>query len=292
MGSFGERLRREREMRGITLEEIAEATKIGSRSLRALEQEQFEKLPGGIFNKGFVRAYARFLGIDEEQAVADYLSVCGEPQEPLAAMFAAGSESGGETDLGGEASERAPLPWRRLVTIAAVVLLAAIGWVGYQRWKGQQEASEPAISSTEVPVPPSSAAPPQAVATTVTSDTALAQTPAVGPIAANISSAPPQPKPTKPAGQPQSVAPPSAPIMLRIRAHADAWLQITADDKIVMSAILPAASERIIRADKRVVLDIGNAGGVEITHNGKPVAPFGPEGKRKVVTFTPEGVQP
>ena len=74
MGEFGEKLRREREMRGITLEEIAEATKIGSRSLRALETEDFDKLPGGIFNKGFVRSYARYLGIDTEQAVTDFLS--------------------------------------------------------------------------------------------------------------------------------------------------------------------------------------------------------------------------
>ena len=64
MGSFGGRLQREREMRGISLDEIAEATKIGTRSLHALETEDFEKLPGGIFNKGFVRAYAKFLGID------------------------------------------------------------------------------------------------------------------------------------------------------------------------------------------------------------------------------------
>jgi len=71
---FGERIRREREMRNITLDEIVNATKIGSRTLRALEDEDFSKLPGGIFNKGFVRAYARYLGIDEEQAVADYLA--------------------------------------------------------------------------------------------------------------------------------------------------------------------------------------------------------------------------
>ena len=68
MGPFGERMQREREMRGITLDEIAEATKITVRCLRAIEREEFSKLPGGIFNKGFVRAYARYIGIDEEQA--------------------------------------------------------------------------------------------------------------------------------------------------------------------------------------------------------------------------------
>src|SRR3954466_9040567 len=78
VGSFGDKLKREREMRAITLEEIAEATKIGTRSLRALEEENFDQLPGGIFNKGFVRAYAKFLGIDEEQAVADYITATGD----------------------------------------------------------------------------------------------------------------------------------------------------------------------------------------------------------------------
>src|SRR3954466_15474556 len=67
MASFGERIKREREMRGVSLEEIAESTKIGKRNLEALETEDFDKLPGGIFNKGFVRAYAKYLGLDEDQ---------------------------------------------------------------------------------------------------------------------------------------------------------------------------------------------------------------------------------
>src|SRR5258707_3053124 len=82
IGAFGERLRREREMRGITLAEISESTKIARRHLESLEKEDFDALPGGIFNKGFVRAYARFLGIDEDQAVADYSAASAEPLPP------------------------------------------------------------------------------------------------------------------------------------------------------------------------------------------------------------------
>src|SRR5579872_6613918 len=82
MGTFGERLRREREMRGITLEEIAHSTKIGTRNLRALENEEFHLLPGGIFNRGFVRAYAHFLGLDEEQCIADYNAAMAEKEGP------------------------------------------------------------------------------------------------------------------------------------------------------------------------------------------------------------------
>src|SRR3954452_21787990 len=74
MASFGERLKREREMRNVSLEEIAESTKIGKRNLLALGPEEFNKLPGGIFNKGFVRAYAKYLGLDEDQALTDFLA--------------------------------------------------------------------------------------------------------------------------------------------------------------------------------------------------------------------------
>src|SRR5438067_1520301 len=83
-GAFGERMRREREMRGIKLEEIAESTKIGKRNLEALEQERFDQLPGGIFNKGFVRAYAKYLGLDEEQAVNDFLAASANYDQPSA----------------------------------------------------------------------------------------------------------------------------------------------------------------------------------------------------------------
>ncbi len=77
MGSFGERLEQERTKRGVTLKDMADATKISARMLRALETEDFDKLPGGIFNRGFVRAYARHLGLDPEAAVADYISAEG-----------------------------------------------------------------------------------------------------------------------------------------------------------------------------------------------------------------------
>src|SRR6516162_4196799 len=82
MGSFGDRLRREREQRGISLDDVALTTKIRAGLLKALEEERFDQLPGGIFNKGFVRAYARHLGIDEDQAVADYLTAAGEVPVP------------------------------------------------------------------------------------------------------------------------------------------------------------------------------------------------------------------
>src|SRR5262247_1453547 len=73
MASFGEELKRERELRDISLKEISEATKISIRFLEALEQDHYDILPGGIFNRGFIRAYARFIGVDGEEMVNSYL---------------------------------------------------------------------------------------------------------------------------------------------------------------------------------------------------------------------------
>src|SRR5437867_7271499 len=73
MATFGEELRRHRELRAISLREIADATKINIRFLESLEKNDFKHLPGGQFNKGFIRAYARHIGVDGEGMVDAYL---------------------------------------------------------------------------------------------------------------------------------------------------------------------------------------------------------------------------
>lgn len=73
MPSFGETLRRERELRGIDLRDVAEATKISVRFLQALESDRTDVLPGGLFPRAFVRQYASYLGLDPERTVAEYL---------------------------------------------------------------------------------------------------------------------------------------------------------------------------------------------------------------------------
>jgi cytoskeleton protein RodZ len=74
MGQFGEDLRKERVTRGVAIEAITEVTKISSRHLLALEQEHFDALPGGVFNKGIMRGYARVVGLDEDAWVGRYMS--------------------------------------------------------------------------------------------------------------------------------------------------------------------------------------------------------------------------
>jgi len=71
-GNFGERLKREREMREVSIEELTKSTRISTRFLEALENEDWDRLPGGVFGHGFVRSIARYLGLDEESLLAEY----------------------------------------------------------------------------------------------------------------------------------------------------------------------------------------------------------------------------
>lgn len=80
MGEFGEKFRKERERRGLTLDDVSSVTKINSRMLKAIEAEHFDQLPGGVFNKGFIRAYAKHLGLNDEEAITEYLAVLREAQ--------------------------------------------------------------------------------------------------------------------------------------------------------------------------------------------------------------------
>src|SRR5215468_12487960 len=79
MTNFGGRLKQARESRGISLDQIAAETRISTRFLNAIENEQFNLLPGGIFNKGFVRAFAEKVGLNPDEAVAAYERLVGAP---------------------------------------------------------------------------------------------------------------------------------------------------------------------------------------------------------------------
>src|SRR5262249_60930843 len=71
-GTFGELLKRERELREVSLNELTVKTRVPPKFLEALENEEWSKLPGGVFNRGFVRSIARYLGLDEEAFLSEY----------------------------------------------------------------------------------------------------------------------------------------------------------------------------------------------------------------------------
>jgi cytoskeleton protein RodZ len=135
MASFGENLRRERELRGVDLREMAESTKISIRFLQALEQDRVDILPGGIFPRAFVRQYAKYLGLDPERLVAEF-------------VFAHGGEP---------APRREPRPPVRVdqgLPRGIVLLAVTLGLLGLVGWKVRGQ-----VGRGPQPVAPSVAAP-------------------------------------------------------------------------------------------------------------------------------------
>lgn len=126
-GNFGEALRREREMRGVSLEEVSNATRISTRFLLALENEQWHELPGGVFNRGFVRSVSRYLGLDEDALIAEYALVTND--KPEVAVWATEQKP-----------RRRAAPW---VLALALIGLAVGGYFGWQQaapWLGPKAA--------------------------------------------------------------------------------------------------------------------------------------------------------
>ena len=131
MATFGENLRRERELRGVSLHEIAEATKISVRLLQAIEQDRIEILPDGIFRRAFVRQYAKYVGLDADRIVAEFLYT-----------------QGNETEAGPTKVRRFVIPPGTLPIAAGLSLLV---WLAFP-WNGAWRRDEPAPSAASMPV--------------------------------------------------------------------------------------------------------------------------------------------
>jgi cytoskeleton protein RodZ len=78
--TLGEKLRQAREERGIPISEVAEQTRISRLYLESIENDDYKPLPGGIFNKGFVKSYAKFIGLDEQEALQDYAKIVAQSE--------------------------------------------------------------------------------------------------------------------------------------------------------------------------------------------------------------------
>src|SRR5215469_5100037 len=97
MGQFGNKFRQTREKKQLSLEDVSKVLKISARMLEAIEEENFDLLPGGIFNKGFIRSYAQHLELDPEEAVADYLSTLEAQIRAESAMLESATARSGST---------------------------------------------------------------------------------------------------------------------------------------------------------------------------------------------------
>ena len=116
--SFGERLRRRREEKDVTLEQISKATKISIHLLHAMEHDDWDSLPGGIFTRNFLRLYAGHTGLDEERIVEEFRQYLKSKRKENDV-----EEEDGEAKVG--AKLEVPKGW--LYALFAVVVLLLIG---------------------------------------------------------------------------------------------------------------------------------------------------------------------
>src|SRR5687767_8249939 len=135
MSNFGANFRKARETAGLPLEKIAAETRITTRFLTAIENEEFELLPGGIFNRGFIRAYAEYLGIDSDQAVADYDRMSSATQQPVDVL---------------DDADRAPSrsEWNLYPVAAAVLLVLMAAYYFVTRKPATTEPAPPRAAAT------------------------------------------------------------------------------------------------------------------------------------------------
>jgi cytoskeleton protein RodZ len=315
LASFGEQLRQAREARQITLQEISAATKIGRRSLQALEEEQFDRLPGGIFNKGFVRAYARYVGLDEEKTVEQYLAASGteEPPDEEVQPPELPAEPGGKgLALLERMLKSRALSGIVLIRVLAVIVGLALGWLWWTEHKREAQRRPPVqpVGTAAARAPAAPGVSPQESAENIEEQSATqepssnaattkphpVQTPA--PPAQNQAQA--ETRPVAANEQTQSAEGPetldaTAPVQVTIAATQKSWVRVFSDNKeietLTMDPDKPEMSHRSYSATKRLKVVTGYPEGLTVTYNGKPAGELGRDGQPVTIIFTPSGMK-
>ncbi|PYT28548.1 MAG: hypothetical protein DMG57_14800 [Acidobacteria bacterium] len=339
MTSIGETLRRERQRRGVSLEQISGQTKISAHLLEALEADQFERLPGGVFAKNFVRQYARVLELDEDELVAelkDYLEPAPavietpiQPVRPRVKKFAPNSRAFEDfRDRIRSDSSISAFLW----VVIAVIACAGV----YTMWQRGRQTTKSVETTRPAQPAPASVAQPASLKKDTDTNTSLpaapgfrpaelsatgkvqSQTAALAPPAARtpgavklassvkVQAQKPEagiaakqtPKPTAAlSAQPNGPHVQPAPTQTQaartfhvaLTANQEVWLRISADGQHVYSGTLTPQESKQLEAARKIRVLVGNAAGLNITLNGKPLGPLGPQGEIQMWELTSNG---
>jgi cytoskeleton protein RodZ len=254
---FGEHLKREREMRGVSLNEISAATRISTRFLEAIENDRWNELPGGAFNRGFIRSIARFLGLDEDSLVAEYaLDTSGNTNVREVPQFV-----------------KAGRNWRPVIVAAAILLaLLAAGLLAHHFFGSRIAAMfhrphAPATPAASVGLPSQSAPP------SVTSQTKA--------------------QPPSATASPQASSPaPGEALTLEIEIQKPGYLKVVADGQAVFRERVRAGFSHSFEARNTLEISSSRASGVRLSLNGQNV-PFPPTpGKMARIELTKNDLHP
>jgi len=282
--SMGAVLRRCREYHGISLDEAAEATKMGKNYLLALENDKTEEFANLAYLKGFLRIYAAYLGLNPDDMIRQYDRQLMQGNGRPAAAHQGGA--GGEAEI-----PKKHRSLRKFVLPAFLLLLIIITASIINR------SGPPPIREHAAPPAPQ----PQPVQAT-------APVPAIQPVRSSVHAPPPLPKMVKkplPAAERPNDAPPadqnSAPaqpaetpksFIVRMKVSQNGTLNVTIDGGLPQTYDLTVGDAIEWKAEKNIALELSNAGGVEVEMNGKALKPLGPAGKPVSIVLDANGVQP
>jgi cytoskeleton protein RodZ len=250
MDDFGGKLRQARERRGISLRQIAASTKISAAALEALERNDISKLPGGIFSRAFVRAYAVEVGLDPDDTVKEFLDRFN--QEPPPTAESATTVPQEETDFENKQKMAALALKVALVGIPVIILLL---YFTFFRNRSAVQAEGDQASTTTAPPQP---------------DTAVPSAPAPAPV---VSATPPPPAPAQ--------------MKLEIHPTAECWVSLTVDGKKLFARVMQRGERETHTVQREAVVEIGDAGAFAFAINGRDGKPLGDVGQVKTLKLTP-----
>jgi cytoskeleton protein RodZ len=251
LASFGEELRREREIRSISLREIADATKISTRFLDAIERNDHRTLPAPAFTRGFIRAYARYLGLNAEEMVTRYnYAAAGDDRIEKTLHLERLVQPLPDPPKAAPVKRGIPPVYARVdgniyLLIVIAIALAAVSYWAFQhkREKAAAEAARAELTATAPAATGTGTAPAKPVV------------PAVAPVASDV-------------------------LRLTIELTGDSWISLDADGKSVFNDELRTGDKRSFEAREVFRFrTIGNAGGVALTLNDQRLDSLGGEGK-------------
>jgi cytoskeleton protein RodZ len=276
-----ENLKSVRESRGLSLQDIFTTTRISLVNLAALEDENFAKLPPPIYTKNFICKYSRTVGIDEKPLLQRYERYIAALTRPVEV-----------SEIKNQWPENKMRYWVLYGSLALAVIVGIIVLAAFLN-HGNKPAAPPTVSALPEPA---SLLPPSPVETAPTHAGASAAAPAVpapSPLPPASVAAGKTGMDVKPSDSAGNAAPPAVSdkqytYRLVIKATEQTWLKITEDKTYSREMLLKPGEEIERRAMEGFRLEIGNAGGVDVTFQEKPLGVLGKHGEVVVVSL-PEG---
>lgn len=250
MDSIGEYLTRVREEKGVSLEDLSSKTRINIQYLKALEENDFEKIPIEVFAKGFLRSYARTLSLDEKEILARFEQSSREYYGKKSGAEWLREKKEAQVERDAEKSNFI------IGLVAGGLLLALLMFIIFHNVGNRQVDQDLGKGIEDIIIPPSSI-PFKDNRSQVSEEKIYDETLLV--------------KPQKEESADEMV--------LEIDATEETWVSAKIDDNMIKEALLKPGDRIVWKASNKLLLTLGNAGGVNIKWNGNPLEPLGPRGR-------------